>query len=66
MTIGLQKGNRVCVTAAITQGVGVLPKPGDRGTVDSTWEDGTIVVRLDDGRRARLAQWECELVEDGN
>ena len=66
MTIGLAKGDRVRVTKQIKPGVGVLPKPGDRGTVDATTEDGNVVVQLDSGRRALLAHWEVELTEDGN
>jgi hypothetical protein len=41
-------------------GVGVLPKPGDQGTIDDVTEAGNVIVALDDGRRARPASWEVD------
>ena len=61
-----ENGSRVRVNGAVSPGMGKVPNRGDRGTVESQREDGTVLVKLDDGRRALLAAWELELVEDGN
>jgi hypothetical protein len=53
-------GDRVRVNSRITEGRGVLPKVGDRGTIERHLENGTVVVKLDDGRRAILASWELD------
>lgn len=56
----MKKGDRVRVTRHITAGVGEPPKPGALGTIDTILENGTVIVNLDDGRRAQLASWEVE------
>ncbi len=56
----MKKGDRVQVTDRITPGVGSVPKPGDKGDVEAQLENGTVIVKLDDGRRAQLASWEVE------
>ncbi len=60
----MNKGDRVRVTDKIVPGVGNLPKAGDLGTVEAQLENGTVIVKLDDGRRAQLASWEVELWRD--
>jgi hypothetical protein len=62
VTIGLNKGDRVRVVIS-SPGIGHIPKVGDRGTVEIQREDETVVVKLDDGRRALLASWEVELLD---
>jgi hypothetical protein len=59
----MKKGDRVRVNEKMAPGVGNPPKVGDLGTVDMQLENGTVVVNLDDGRRALLASWEVDLVE---
>lgn len=58
--IPYKKGDRVRVTEQIRPGVGVPPKAGQTGTVEVQNDDGTVIVKLDDGRRAMLASWEVE------
>jgi hypothetical protein len=60
----MKKGDRVRVSARVLAGVGEVPKPGTLGTVNTLVEDGTIIVKLDDGRHALLAVWEVDLVNE--
>ena len=46
------------VTDQIVPDIGSTPRVGDQGIVEIQREDGTVVVKLDDGRRAILASWE--------
>lgn len=57
-------GQRVRVTKAVTPGIGTPPEPGTLGRVERQNEDGTLIVKLDDGRRVMLASWEVEKVEE--
>jgi hypothetical protein len=61
MSRPLRKGDRVRVTEKVLPGWGTPPKPGTLGTVESEREDGTLLVLLQDGRRALLAPFEVEL-----
>ena len=63
MTIGLHRDDRIRVVIS-SPGIGRIPNVGNRGTVETQREDGTVIVKMDDGRRAHLASWEVELVED--
>jgi hypothetical protein len=56
----MKKGDRVRVTEQITPGVGEPPKAGTLGMIEAQLENGTVIVKLDDGRRAQLASWEVE------
>jgi hypothetical protein len=56
----MKKGDRVRVTERVAAGWGAPPKPGTLGTVESVREDGTLLVVLEDGRRALLAPFELE------
>jgi hypothetical protein len=56
----MEKGDRVRVTEQVMPGVGEPPEPGTLGTIETQLENGTVIVKLDDGRHAQLASWEVE------
>jgi len=62
----MKKGDRVRVSSRITPGVGEPPKPGTLGTIERILENGTLIIELDDGRRAQLASWEVEPAQATN
>jgi hypothetical protein len=59
----VKQGQRVRVNKSITPGYGKPPAPGMSGRVEQQLEDGTVVVKLDDGRRVLLASWEVDEVK---
>ena len=52
------------MSSRITAGIGDPPKPGTLGMIDMVLENGTLIVKLDDGRRAQLASWEVEPADE--
>lgn len=55
-------GARVRVSARLLPGLGTMPKVGELGTVEETTEGGSLVILLDNGRRAMLAPFKVDLV----
>jgi hypothetical protein len=60
VTLSFKKGDRVRVTDKIRPGLGRPPPVGAPGTIETVLENGTVIVKLDDGYRAQLASWEVE------